>query len=89
MKIRNRDDRRKHMKQVKILGTGCANCRQLEAAVREAVGRLGIEAEIEKVEDMEKIMSFDILSTPALVVDGQVKAAGKIPAAAELDRFLT
>ena len=67
------------MKAIKILGTGCAKCKQTEAVVREALTELGVAASVEKVEDIEKIMSYDVMSTPALVIDEQVIIRGKVP----------
>jgi len=64
---------------IKILGSGCANCNRLEALVREVVGELGIPAEIEKVTDYKEIMRYGIMATPGLVIDGSVKSAGRIP----------
>ncbi len=63
--------------QIKVLGTGCASCKALEATVRETVEELNLEASIEKVEDIMEIMSFDVMATPALVVDGKVVSIGK------------
>ncbi|MDK2799663.1 MAG: hypothetical protein PWP27_2024 [Clostridiales bacterium] len=60
---------------IKVLGSGCANCKKLEANVREAVKELGLDAAIEKVEDFKDIMAYGVMKTPALVVDEQVKVA--------------
>lgn len=73
---------------IKVLGSGCKNCKKLEANTREALKELGIEATIEKVESMEEIMSYGIMSTPALVVDEQVKFSGKTPSVKELKKYL-
>ncbi len=67
------------MKSVKILGPGCPKCKRMEALVREYAAKTGLELDIEKVEDMERIMQYDILRTPALVVDGEVKLSGVVP----------
>jgi len=64
--------------KVQILGSGCSNCRTLEARAREAIAALGIEAEIEKVTDIEKIMEMGVMSTPALAIDGTVKSVGRV-----------
>jgi small redox-active disulfide protein 2 len=64
--------------KIQILGTGCAKCRALTENVRKAVEDAGIEAEIEKVEDIKEIMKFKILMTPGIAIDGQVKAAGRV-----------
>lgn len=77
------------MKQVKILGTGCAKCNQLAGAVKAVIASEGIEAEVEKVEDMQKIMAYNVLSTPALVVDGEVRSKGRVPGLDELKDLLT
>lgn len=67
------------MKNVKILGSGCANCKRLEQNVRNLSARHNIELEIEKVTDYAEIMKWNILSTPGLVVDGKLVSAGIIP----------
>lgn len=74
----------KGMKTIKILGTGCAKCKQTEAVIRETLGELGIVANIEKVEDIQRIMEYDIMSTPAVVLDDTVKMAGKVPTKEEI-----
>lgn len=72
------------MKTIKILGTGCAKCKQTEAIIREVIAKEGIQAEVIKVEDIQKIMAYNILSTPAVVVDEVVKIKGKVPSAQEI-----
>lgn len=64
---------------IKILGTGCANCKNLERVTTEAVAELGIEATIEKVEDYAAIVGYGVMSTPALVIDDQVVLSGRVP----------
>ncbi|TCD48828.1 thioredoxin family protein [Chlorobium sp. N1] len=76
------------MLQVKILGSGCAKCNQLAEAVRSVIERDGIEASVEKIEDIQEIVSYNVLSTPALVVDGEVRSAGRVPAADEIRSML-
>ena len=76
------------MLTVKILGSGCANCRKLEAVAREAAAGAGVEAEFVKVTDMKAIMAYDCLSTPALVVDGKLVSSGRIPTRAEVQGWL-
>ncbi|MEE9904335.1 MAG: thioredoxin family protein [Chlorobium sp.] len=76
------------MKQVKILGTGCAKCNQLADAVKAVIASEGIDAEVEKVEDIQKIMAYNVLSTPALVVDGEVRSKGRVPEFDELKKLL-
>jgi small redox-active disulfide protein 2 len=67
------------MKTIKILGTGCAKCKQTEVIVRDFVSRNHIDAEVIKVEDIQQIMEYNILTTPAVVVDEVVKIKGKVP----------
>lgn len=76
------------MMKVQILGTGCPKCKQLTANTAEAVQALGIEAQIEKVEKIVDIMKFGVMTTPALVVDGVVKSAGRLLSADEIKKFL-
>jgi small redox-active disulfide protein 2 len=76
------------MKQIKILGTGCAKCKQMEAVVKQVVDQMGIEATIEKVEDIQKIMAYNVLATPVLVIDEQIKVKGRVPLAEEVKIFL-
>lgn len=73
---------------IKVLGTGCTNCKKLEENTRKAVELLGIEAAIEKVTDIKEIMSFGVMKTPALVVDGKVKIMGRVPSAEEIKQYL-
>jgi len=74
--------------KIEILGMGCPKCQQLYDNVKKAVEDLGLDAEIVKVEDLEKIVNYGIMSTPALVVDGEVKSAGRILPPEELKVFL-
>lgn len=69
---------------IKILGSGCAKCNRLEQLTREAVAELGIEASFDHVKDMDKIMAYPIMTTPALVIDEEVKVSGRIPSKDEL-----
>jgi len=64
---------------IKVLGSGCANCHKLEALAEKAVAQLGIDAQIEKVTDIKEIMGYGVMSTPALVVDEELKLAGRVP----------
>jgi small redox-active disulfide protein 2 len=65
--------------KIEILGVGCAKCHKLEELVRDIAKKEGVSADISKVEDFKKIMAYGVMTTPALVIDGKVKAAGKIP----------
>ncbi len=76
------------MKRIQILGTGCPKCRTLADHTGEAVKALGLEATIEKVEKITEIMKFGVMTTPALVVDGQVKSAGRLLSADDIKRHL-
>jgi len=77
------------MKTLQILGTGCPSCRKLTENTEAAATRLGIPYWIEKVTEIEKIMAFGVMSTPALAVDGAVKFSGKIPTTEEIERILS
>ena len=70
--------------EIKVLGPGCANCRRLYQEAERAVAQSGMDATITKVESMEEIVSFGILRTPGLVIDGKVVASGRIPLAPEI-----
>ncbi len=77
------------MLTIKVLGSGCANCKRLEATTRKVVEAMGIEAQIEKVTDYAEIMKYPILSTPGLVVNETLVSAGRIPSEAEISAWLT
>jgi small redox-active disulfide protein 2 len=77
------------MLEIKILGTGCPNCNKLEEETKKAVNNLSIEVDFEKVTDFQKIMEYDILSTPGLVINGKVASSGRIPSQAEITSYLT
>ena len=72
-----------------VLGTGCARCKTLEQLTRKAVADLNLNAEVTKEEDITKIMSYGIMRTPGLVVDGKVVLSGRIPSESELKELLT
>ena len=76
------------MKKILILGTGCAKCKTLTENAKRAVEEAGVEAEIEKVEDIKEIMKFNVLMTPGLVIDGEVKAAGKVLSSQDIKKLL-
>lgn len=69
---------------IKVLGTGCAKCKQLFAEAEKAIAEAGVAADLSKVEKLDDIMAFGVMMTPALVIDGQVKCSGKLPKAAEI-----
>jgi small redox-active disulfide protein 2 len=75
--------------EVKVLGTGCSRCHALYDEVDRALQRLGVEATLTRVERIDEILRSGVMATPALVIDGQVKAAGRIPTTAELTTWLT
>ena len=77
------------MLSIKILGSGCANCKKLEAITRDAVTHSGIEAQIEKVTEYADIMKYNIMSTPGLVINEKVMSAGRIPSEAQIVTMLT
>ncbi|MBI4978433.1 MAG: TM0996/MTH895 family glutaredoxin-like protein [Spirochaetes bacterium] len=73
---------------IKILGTGCAKCRQLEANTVKAVAESGIQATVEKVTDLRTIMGFGVMVTPALVIDDVVKSAGKVLSPGDIAKYI-
>ncbi|PKN99620.1 MAG: thioredoxin family protein [Chloroflexi bacterium HGW-Chloroflexi-5] len=76
------------MLNIKILGSGCANCKRLESITRKVVEEIGLEAEFEKVTDMNEIMKWPIISTPGLVVNDKVLSSGRIPSETEIAGWL-
>ena len=75
--------------EIKILGTGCSKCKSLEEIIRKVVNDNGIVANITKVEDIVEIMKYNIMTTPALVVNEKVVSKGRIPSVDEIKQFLT
>ena len=75
--------------KIKVLGPGCARCHQLEIMTKEVVKELGIDAEIDYVKDIKKIMDYPILTTPGLVIDEKLVCSGRVPNKAELTTFIT
>lgn len=76
------------MKKIQVLGTGCPKCKKLAENAETAAKTLGIEYEIEKVTDINNIMKFGVMMTPALAIDGQVKVVGKVPSQDEIKNLL-
>ena len=76
------------MKDIKILGGGCAKCDKLEDVSRKAAEELGMEFILEKVKDINQIMDYGVMVTPALVVDGKVKVSGKVPSVEDVKKIL-
>jgi small redox-active disulfide protein 2 len=76
------------MTRVQVLGTGCAKCAKLKDHADAAVSELGIDATVEKVDDIVEITKFGVMMTPALAVDGQVKVVGKVPSVEEIKAYL-
>jgi small redox-active disulfide protein 2 len=74
---------------VKVLGSGCANCKKLEESARAAIATLGIEAQVEKVSDITDIMGYNVIATPGLVINEKVVSSGRLPSTAEITTWLT
>jgi len=74
--------------EIKVLGTGCPKCKRLEQLAREAAAELDVEATFTKVQDMDEILTYDIMSTPGLVIDGELKSSGRIPRKAEIAEWI-
>ena len=75
--------------EIRILGTGCTKCHTLEAETRLAAAELGLDCNIEKVTELKDIMAYGVMLTPALVVDGDVKVTGKVPAREDIKKLLS
>ncbi len=73
---------------IKILGSGCANCKKLQAIIEEVIKEMGVEASIEKIEEIQKIMGYGVMRTPAIVINEKVKAFGRIPNKEEIKKFI-
>lgn len=74
---------------IKILGSGCAKCQRLEQLTREVAAELGIDAQFDHIREMDQIMAYPVMTTPALVIDEEVKATGRIPSKNEIANWLT
>lgn len=75
--------------EIKILGTGCSRCKTLEQTTRKAVEELSLDATVEKVEDIQKIIEYGILRTPGMVINGKVVLSGRLPSLSEVKELLT
>ena len=73
---------------IKVLGSGCANCKKLEAVTRQVVDQMGVEAEVVKVTEYPDIMAYNVMSTPGLVINEKVVSTGRIPSSAEITTFV-
>ena len=76
------------MREVKVLGPGCPKCQELMKQTEKAVRELGLECSVEKITDIQRITSYGVMMTPALVVDGKVKATGKVPSLDEIKKMI-
>jgi small redox-active disulfide protein 2 len=74
--------------EIKVLGPGCAKCKETEKLVREVVAESGVTASVEKISDFQQIAGYGVFSTPAVVIDGDVKVVGKVPSKSELLSWL-
>ena len=77
------------MLSIKILGSGCANCKRLEQIARQVIAEMGVDAEVIKVTDYNDILKYNIISTPGLVINEKVVSSGRIPTPAEVTTFVT
>ena len=73
---------------IKVLGTGCAKCRAVEKEVKEVLTEMGIEADVEEVKDMKRIMEYKVMMTPGLVIDGKVVSSGHVPSKADVRKMI-
>lgn len=77
------------MLTIKVLGSGCANCKKVEEVAKKVIANLGLEAEVIKVTDYAEMMQYDIMSTPGLVINEKLVSAGKIPSEAQVTTWIT
>ena len=75
--------------KIEVLGTGCSKCKKTKETIEKVLKQNGVEAEVVKVEDIEKIMSYGVMVTPAVVIDGEVKLAGKVPDEKEIKKWIS
>ncbi|SEA44378.1 small redox-active disulfide protein 2 [Desulfuromusa kysingii] len=76
------------MKKIQILGTGCAKCQKLAENTKQAADSLGLTYELEKITDINQIMSFGVMTTPGLAVDGKVLVTGKVPSVIDIEKMI-
>jgi small redox-active disulfide protein 2 len=74
---------------IKVLGSGCANCHKVEELTKQAVAQLGIEAQVELVTDMQEMLRYGVMSTPAIVINDKVVSAGRVPALSQITTMIT
>lgn len=75
--------------EIKVLGTGCQNCKALEKAVKEVVSEMNLQADVEKVEEIGKIVQYGVMLTPGLVINGKVKVSGRVPSKADIKKMIS
>ncbi len=73
---------------IKVLGTGCAKCKAVEKEVKEVLGELGIDAQVEEVKDMARIIEYKVMMTPGLVIDGKVVSSGHVPSKKDVKKMI-
>jgi small redox-active disulfide protein 2 len=74
--------------KIEVLGPGCKNCESLEKATKEALGQLGVDADVDKITDYGEIAAYGVMSTPALAIDGDVVSSGRVPSVGEITELL-
>ncbi len=77
------------MLNIKVLGSGCANCHKVEALAKQAVAQLGVEAKVELVSDVKEIMRYGVMSTPAVVINEKLVSSGRVPALSQITTMIT
>jgi small redox-active disulfide protein 2 len=75
--------------KIEVLGPGCKNCESLEKVTKEALGQLGVDADVDKITDYGEIAAYGVMSTPALAIDGEVVLSGRVPSVGEITELLT
>lgn len=77
------------MLHIKVLGSGCANCHKVEELAKQAVAQLGVEAKVELVTDMQEMLRYGVMSTPAIVINDKLVSAGRVPALSQITTMIT